>query len=269
VTEASLAAVGGHAPTQELLGIPITALTEEQVLDLVDRAVETRTPLRIGVVNAAKIVNMRRDPVLRRDVLSSDIILADGIAVVWAARALGSSLPERVAGISLMAGILRRGHARGYRVFCLGASGDVLERTVARMAARYPGVSIVGSQHGYFPPEQEEDVARAIAEARPDVLFVAMTSPRKEMFLARWSKHLDVPVFHGVGGSFDVVAGKVRRAPPAWQRKGLEWLYRMLQEPKRLTRRYLVTNTLFCGMVLSALLRRRFPQRGERSGALR
>jgi N-acetylglucosaminyldiphosphoundecaprenol N-acetyl-beta-D-mannosaminyltransferase len=196
-------------------------------------------------------------------VLASDVILADGIAVVWAARLLGAPLPERVAGINLMAGILRRGQGRGYRVFCLGASDDVLQRTVARMAARFPRVRIVGSHNGYFTEHEEEAVAQAIAEARPDVLFVAMTSPRKEMFLARWSKRLAVPVCHGVGGAFDVVAGKVRRAPIGWQRLGLEWLYRVLQEPGRLWRRYLVTNTLFCGLVLRALLRQRMagPQR--------
>lgn len=262
---ASAAVGAGESPTRELFGIPISPLTLEQALDRVDGAVAARAPLQIGVVNAAKIVNMRRDALLRRDVLSSDLILADGIAVVWAARALGLKLPERVAGINLMAGILRRGQARGYRVFCLGATDEVLERAATRMAARHPGIRIVGRQHGYFTEEEEEAVVRAIAEARPDVLFVAMTSPKKEMFLARWSKRLAVPVCHGVGGAFDVVAGKVRRAPPAWQRLGLEWLYRVLQEPGRLWKRYLVTNTLFCGMVLAALLRR-FPQRNLTAG---
>lgn len=256
MTSAGAAVALGAATVRELFGIPVSALTLEEVLDLVEHAVATRSPLQIGVVNAAKVVNMRRDPLLRSDVLASDIILADGIAVVWAARLLGAPLPERVAGINLMAGIMRRGHARGYRVFCLGASDEVLQRTVERMAARYPRVRIVGSHNGYFAEHEEAAVAQAIADARPDVLFVAMTSPRKEMFLARWSKRLAVPVCHGVGGAFDVVAGKVRRAPLSWQRLGLEWLYRVQQEPGRLWRRYLVTNTLFCGMVLRALLRR-------------
>ena len=256
MTSAGAAMAVAPAPVRDLFGIPVSALTLEEVLDLVDHAVATRTPLQIGVVNAAKVVNMGRDPLLRQDVLASDVILADGIAVVWAARVLGSPLPERVAGINLMAAIMRRGQARGYRVFCLGASDEVLQRTVARMAARYPRVRIVGSHNGYFTEPEEPAVAQAIAEARPDVLFVAMTSPRKEMFLARWCKRLAVPVCHGVGGAFDVVAGKVRRAPLSWQRLGLEWLYRVMQEPGRLWRRYLVTNTLFCGMVLRAMLRR-------------
>jgi len=233
-------------PVRELFGIPVAALTMDEALDLVDRAVQTRERLQIGVVNAAKIVNMRRERFLWEDVLSSDVILADGAPVVWASRMLGRPLPERVAGIDLMLGILERGRHRGYRVYCLGATQEVLGGAIARILAEYPGIELAGRHHGYFTPEEEPDLARDVAAARADVLFVAMTSPRKEEFLARWGRRLGVPVCHGVGGSFDVLAGKVRRAPPAWRRLGLEWLYRVKQEPRRLWRRYLVTNTLFC-----------------------
>jgi N-acetylglucosaminyldiphosphoundecaprenol N-acetyl-beta-D-mannosaminyltransferase len=246
---------------RELFGVPIAAATMEEALDRVEAAIAVRRRLQIGVVNAAKIVNMRRDPFLRDDVLSSDVIFADGMAVVWASRLLGRPLPERVAGIDLMKSILARGAAQGWRVFCLGATEEVLTRAVARMEADHPGVRIVGRQHGYYGPAEEDEVAAAIAAARPDVLLVAMTSPRKEQFLARWSALIGAPVCHGVGGSFDVLAGKVERAPEAWQRLGLEWLYRVKQEPRRLWRRYLVTNTLFCGMVVGQLLRRLWPGR--------
>jgi N-acetylglucosaminyldiphosphoundecaprenol N-acetyl-beta-D-mannosaminyltransferase len=250
------------APLQEsaatkvhLLDVPIDRLTMEGVLARVDEAILRRARLQIGVVNAAKLVNMRRDPLLRQDVLTSDLILADGASVVWASRLMGDPLPERVAGIDLMLAILRRGSARAYRVYCLGATQDVLDRAVDGMLAEFPGISIVGRRNGYFGADEEEGVARDVAAARPDVLFVAMTSPKKESFLRRWSPHMEVPVCHGVGGSFDVLAGKVRRAPLAWQRLGLEWLYRVLQEPRRLWKRYLVTNTTFCAMVLSEWLR--------------
>ncbi len=241
----------------EILGVPVDAVTTGQALDIVDRAIRERSGLHIGVVNAAKLVNMRRDSELRADVLSSDLILADGMAVVWASRVLRRSLPERVTGIDLMLGILGRGDARGYRVYCLGASDEVSRTVEQRIAEEFPGVRIVGRQHGYFTEEDEPGVAAAIKDSRPDVLLVAMTSPRKERFLARWSRELEVPVTHGVGGSFDVFAGKVARAPKGWQRAGLEWLYRVLQEPRRLWRRYLVTNTLFCLMVAGELLRPR------------
>lgn len=237
-----------------LLGVPIDRLTMEEVLARVDEAIERRSRLQIGVVNAAKLVKMRRDPLLRQDVLASDLILADGTSVVWASRLMGNPLPERVAGIDLMLAMLRRGAARGYRVYCLGATQDVLDRAVDRMLAEFAGIPIVGRRNGYFGADEEEGVARDVAAARPDILFVAMTSPKKEHFLARWSPRLQVPVCHGVGGSFDVLAGKVRRAPVAWQRLGLEWLYRVRQEPRRLWKRYLFTNTAFAAMVLSEWL---------------
>lgn len=238
----------------KLFGVPIDPLTMEEALTRVDQAIASRTRLQVGVVNAAKLVNMQRDPLLRGDVLTSDLILADGMSVVWASRILGQPLPERVAGIDLMLGILQRGSARGYRVYCLGATADVLEAVVARITADFPGVKVVGRRDGYFTTAEEAQVAEAVRDAQPDVLFVAMTSPKKENFLGRWGVSLGVPVCHGVGGSFDVLAGKVRRAPAIWQRTGLEWLYRVLQEPRRLWRRYLVTNALFCRLVFSEWL---------------
>lgn len=238
---------------RQLLGVPIADATLDDVLGLIDEAIASRTSLQIGVVNAAKLVNMRRDPTLRQDVLSSDIVLADGMSVVWASRLLRCPLPERVAGIDLMLGMLERGKERKYRVYCLGATTDVLNRVVECIGRDYPGVIVAGSQHGYFSAEEEEAVATSIRDASPDILLVAMSSPRKEQFLGRWGRRLDVPVCHGVGGSFDVVAGLVQRAPQVWQRLGLEWLYRTKQEPRRLWKRYLVTNTMFLWMVVTAL----------------
>jgi N-acetylglucosaminyldiphosphoundecaprenol N-acetyl-beta-D-mannosaminyltransferase len=242
---------------REILGVPVDALTMDDLLDRVHAAIMRRERLRIGVVNAAKLVNMRRDPVLLRDVLGSDVIVADGASVVWASRLLREPVPERVAGIDLMLGMLRRGDKHGYRVYCLGATPDVLRATVEAIRRDHPGVGIAGAHHGYFGESEEPGIAAAIAASSADILFVAMTSPKKEHFLARWGEGLGVPVCHGVGGSFDVLAGKVRRAPLAWQRLGLEWLYRVWQEPRRLWKRYLVTNSLFGAMVSVEIVRRR------------
>jgi N-acetylglucosaminyldiphosphoundecaprenol N-acetyl-beta-D-mannosaminyltransferase len=241
--------------TRDLFGVPVAAITMEGALGLVDQAVATRRPLQIGVVNAAKLVNMQRDGELRADVLSSDLVLADGMAVVWASRLLGRPLPERVAGIDLMMGMLARGHAARHRVYCLGATPEVLGGVLGRIKRDYPGLVIAGSHHGYFKDADEAAVAAHIAESRPDILLIAMTSPRKERFLARWSRELAVPVCHGVGGSFDVFAGYVQRAPDGWQRLGLEWLYRVKQEPRRLWKRYFTTNSAFIAMVAGALVR--------------
>lgn len=245
--------------TSDLFGISVAAITMDEVLPLVDAAVAERRPFQIGVVNAAKVVNMQRDPRLREDVLASDIVLADGMSLVWASRLIGRPLPERVAGIDLMFRLLERAAEKGHRVFCLGATQAVLDAAVANFRAAYPALIVAGTQHGYFSVEDEPRVARAIADSRADIVFIAMTSPRKEQFLAQWSRGLDVPVWHGVGGSFDVAAGKVERAPMLWQRLGLEWLYRVKQEPRRLWKRYLVTNTIFLRMLIREWLRRPAP----------
>ena len=236
--------------TVSLFGIPVQSATMNDVLDRVDKAIDTKSSMDIGVVNAAKIVNMQRDSELSEAVLSSDEIYADGMSVVWASRMLGTPLPERIAGIDLMHGILQRGQAHGYRIFCLGATKEVSDLVCRKFSDGYPGTVIVGARDGYFRSDEEEELAQSIRRAKVDVLFVAITSPKKERFMAQWSSVMQVPVVHGVGGSFDVVAGVVKRAPVSWQRLGLEWLYRVFQEPRRLWKRYLVTNLKFLWLVI-------------------
>ena len=241
-----------------ILGIGVHAATMEQALDAIDEAIKSKQRLMVGVVNAAKMTNMHKNPELFEDVTGSDLVLADGMSVVYASRVLGASLPERVTGIDLMDGILERGSREGYRVYCLGAKEEISETVVERFRERYPGVNIVGRRNGYFSDEEEEQIAREIGSLDVDVLFVAITSPKKERFMARWAGQLNTTVVHGVGGSFDVVAGFVERAPERWQRLGLEWLYRVKQEPGRLWKRYLVTNLAFTRMVLTAWIGRLF-----------
>jgi len=240
-------------PVSKLFGIPINAVTMAQVLDCIHESISRREKLQIGVVNAAKVVNMQRNPILGKDVLASDIILADGVSVVWASRILRKPLPERIAGIDLMYGLLEQGNRYGYRVYCLGATEEVSRKVADRIAQDYPRVVLAGRRNGYFTDDEEEGIAESIANSRADILFVAITSPKKENFLARWSEKMGVPICHGVGGSFDVMAGKVQRAPEIWQRLGLEWLYRVKQEPRRLWKRYFVTNVLFVKMIVKEL----------------
>jgi len=237
-------------PAHHLFDVRIDALSTAEVLHVAEEAIARRQRLLIGVVNAAKLVNMRKDESLRRAVLGADMILADGMSVVWACWLLRRRLPERVAGIDLMVRLLERAHEKRYRVYCLGATQEVLDTVARRIEREYPNATIVGARHGYFSDDEEAGIAEQIAVARPDILFAAMSSPKKERFLARWGLHMNVPVCHGVGGAFDVMAGKVKRAPAAWQRCGMEWLYRVVQEPGRMWRRYLVTNTAF--MILLA-----------------
>jgi N-acetylglucosaminyldiphosphoundecaprenol N-acetyl-beta-D-mannosaminyltransferase len=233
----------------DLFGIAVAAITMEDVLPMVDAAIAERRPFQIGVVNAAKVVNMQRDPGLRDDVLASDIVLADGMSLVWASRLLGCPLPERVAGIDLMFRLLERAAAKGHRVFCLGATQQVLDAAVANFRAAYPGVTIAGTQHGYFNDEQMPAVVKEIRDARADVLFVALGAPRQERWINSFAKDAGATVTLGVGGLFDYYSGNIPRAP-AWIRGlGLEWLFRLIQEPGRLWKRYLVGNWMFLGRI--------------------
>ncbi len=243
----------GPDTVRDLFGLPVNALTMNQVMARVHRAIDRKALLHIGVISASKVANMRRNAELREAVLQSDIILADGMSVVWASKVLRKPLPERIAGIDLMTEILRTGNDRGDRVYCFGATDEVLEAVKKHFASQYPGIVIAGSHNGYYDADEEPNIAHDIAESDADVLFVAMSSPMKEQFLARYASQINISVTHGVGGSFDVVAGKVKRAPRIWQKLGCEWLYRVIQEPGRMWKRYLVTNTIFIMMFIGEL----------------
>ena len=237
-------------PPPLLFGLPIDGLSMDEAVDRCQQAVQTREPLLIGVLNAAKIVNLRRDPSLCDALLDCNMLLADGQAVVWASRLLGKPLPERVAGIDLFEELLELAHRQQRGIYLLGAKPEVLAALQRKIGERWPGLRIVGSHDGYFSDEQAVQIASEIQYSGADMLFLGMASPKKEIFLKRFQHQLNVPVLHGVGGSFDVLSGLTRRAPRAWQRLGLEWAYRLLQEPGRLWKRYLVTNSAFIALTL-------------------
>lgn len=243
-----------HIETASVLDVPIHCLRMREVVRLATDAIERGEALRIGVVNASKMVTMREDTELDADVRSSDLILADGMSIVWASRLTGNGLPERVAGIDLMLELLQACNTLRRSVFFFGATDAVLQKVLERVEREHPNLIVAGQRNGYFSRDDEADIALQIANARPDVLLVAISSPIKERFMARWGKQLNATVIHGVGGSFDVYAGKTERAPHWMQRWGLEWLFRVLQEPRRMWKRYLVTNTKFVLRFCSSLL---------------
>ncbi|PFG38835.1 N-acetylglucosaminyldiphosphoundecaprenol N-acetyl-beta-D-mannosaminyltransferase [Georgenia soli] len=254
------------ASTRLLFGLPLDAATRADVVAECSNALSERRRLLIGVLNAAKVVNLRRDPLLRDSLLDCDLLLADGQSVVWASHLLGSPLPERVAGIDLFVALLELAEQQSYSVYLLGARREVLDRLLGNLEERYPNLRIAGARDGYFSDDEAADVAREIRDSGADMLFLGMVSPKKEIFLASHGSTLGVPVLHGVGGSFDVLAGITRRAPERWQRLGLEWAYRLLQEPRRMWRRYLRTNTGFLLLLLRELIRPAAPlQRAVRS----
>lgn len=206
------------------------------------------------VVNVAKLVNMRNDSQLKESVHSCDIINIDGMGVVLGARFLGHAVPERVAGVDLFHELLAMSAASNFPVFLLGAKEDVLALAVQKVQAQYPALKIAGYHHGYFW-DDEAAMVETIRASGARLLFVAITSPKKENFINRWRDQLGVDFVMGVGGTFDVVAGKVKRAPQWMQKWGMEWLYRVIQEPGRMWKRYLITNCTFAWLLIKNKLK--------------
>jgi N-acetylglucosaminyldiphosphoundecaprenol N-acetyl-beta-D-mannosaminyltransferase len=242
-----------------VLGCEIDRLDMDETLLRCEQLIETGDFVQHVSINTAKLVMLHDDRRLREIVSRCGLINADGQGPVWASRLLGDPLPGRVPGIDLMMRLLALAEEKGYRVYILGARPEVLERAVARLSQDRPKLAIAGYRDGYFRGPETEAVRAEIRASRADILFVAISSPLKEYFLGEHGADLGVRFAMGVGGAIDVVAGVTRRAPNLLQRLGLEWLFRLLQEPGRLGPRYLVTNTRFAAMLARELLSRSKP----------
>jgi len=240
-----------------VLGCEIDALTMEETVGRCDELVLAGGFAQHMAINAAKVVKLREDEKLRTITNRCELINADGAAVVWASRMVGAPLPERVAGIDLMHRLMGLAAEKGYPIFILGAKQEVLETAVANLRAAHPSLQVAGYRNGYFAEEETAAVVQEIHDSGAKLLFVAMTTPRKEYFLGEHGPTMGVPFVMGVGGAIDVVAGLTRRAGPVWQKLGLEWLYRLLQEPRRMFGRYARTNTAFIVLLGRELLQRR------------
>ncbi len=234
-------------PRVELFGVSVDAVTLDQAVTTARELVEEGSPHQHVVLNAAKVVAMQDDPSLREVISSCSMINADGISIVLASRILRRRLPERVAGIDLFQHLLAAAEADGKGVYLLGARQTVLDDLVVELERRHPRLRIVGTHDGYWSDDAE--VVAAVREAAPDYLFLAIPSPRKEFWLNDHLDDLGVPFVMGVGGSFDVLAGLVSRAPAWAQRIGMEWAWRLGQEPRRMWKRYLVGNSRFISLV--------------------
>jgi len=233
-----------------VMNSPMDSGTMTETVDLIKSRISDKQFTQHVVVNVAKIVNMRKDKALSESVTECDIINIDGMGVVWGARFLGHQVPERVAGVDLFHALNAMAEDESFPVFYLGAEERIVQETAARMQKKHPNLSIAGTHHGYFW-DDEESVVQLIKQSGARLLFVAITSPKKENFINKWRDQLGVDFVMGVGGTFDVVAGKVNRAPSWMQKYGLEWLYRVIQEPRRMWKRYLVTNSKFAWLLLT------------------
>jgi N-acetylglucosaminyldiphosphoundecaprenol N-acetyl-beta-D-mannosaminyltransferase len=238
--------------------IPVDSLTMAETIHIIDRSIIEKKPIHHVVINAAKVVNAQKDMELKESIVNCDIINADGQAIVWASRLFNTPLPERVAGIDLMESLVKLAAQKGYRVFFLGAKEEIVNQVVNFYTSEYSKDIIAGYRNGYFKKDEEPAVAKQIADSNADILFVAMSSPKKEIFLNTYKDMIKAPFIMGVGGSFDVVAGFVKRAPLWMQKSGLEWFYRVIQEPKRMWKRYLFGNSEFIYIVLKEKWKRMF-----------
>jgi N-acetylglucosaminyldiphosphoundecaprenol N-acetyl-beta-D-mannosaminyltransferase len=240
----------GYYPARiEIMGAPIDPYTMEQTVSKTKDFVESGVFAHLAGVNADKLLQMRSDPMMDRTIRRCEIVNADGASMVAAGRKLGVDVPERVTGIDLMHELCRLSQSEGYRVFLLGATRDTVRVARRKLEESYPGLDICGIMDGYFDDEDFSAVGEEVASSRPDIVFVGITSPKKEHVIEHFRLMGLKGVYVGVGGSFDVISGSIPRAPLWMQRVGLEWLFRMMKEPRRLMRRYVVGNVRFIRLV--------------------
>lgn len=240
----------------EMMGCQIDNLTMEETLQTVEGFIKSGTPHQHVVVNVDKLVKASNDPELRRIINECALINVDGMPVVWASRLLGKGLKARVAGVDLFEKLMQRSADKGWRVFLLGAREDVVSGVKAAYEVKYPGLTVAGYRNGYWKPEEEAGVVAQIAAAKADLLFVAISSPKKEHFLGQYQAEMKIPFAMGVGGTFDVAVGRVKRAPVWMQNAGMEWFYRFLQEPRRMFKRYFIDDMAFFGLLVKEFFQR-------------
>lgn len=228
--------IQGKVPVVSIFGIPISKMGFQDTIRWLTEAVASGRPHQIITANPIMVMAALRDPAYFAMMKRAELIVPDGAGIVWAAGYVGNPVAERVPGIELMQEMLRIGETRGWKVFILGASAEVIQAAAERIRADHPKLRLVGARNGYFGPEQDEEVIAEIRQASPDLLFVGRSAPTQEPWIDRFKEQLNVPVMMGVGGSFDILSGKLKRAPKLFRQLKLEWFYRLLQEPYRAKR---------------------------------
>ncbi|HWD40124.1 MAG TPA: WecB/TagA/CpsF family glycosyltransferase [Fimbriimonas sp.] len=218
----------------QVLGVGIDPITMDECIARIAEFDRTEQPHLIVTADSSGIVQAQTDPQLMELYRSADLVTPDSVGVLWAAKRNGQPLPERVSGVDILERVCKRSSEVGWRIFLLGAAPGIAEQAAERLRLKYPGCNIVGTRHGYFPAESDLVVAAEIAEAKPDVLFVGMGIPRQEKFIRATQHVIGAKTSMGVGGSFDVFSGKVKRAPMAFRKMKLEWLWRLMQDPRKI-----------------------------------
>jgi N-acetylglucosaminyldiphosphoundecaprenol N-acetyl-beta-D-mannosaminyltransferase len=234
-----------------LFDIPIDALTMDQTIVIIDNSIKNGVQIVQNSINANKVVLMKKDSRLKKSLLEADIVNADGQSIVWSSKILKKPLPQRVAGIDLMANIMRLASINQYKVYLLGAKEEVVANVCHHYNYLYNTKIVVGYRNGYYQKEEEPIIIEGIRKSGAQILFIAIPSPQKELFIQKYRGQLpNVSFMMGVGGSFDVVSGKISRAPKWMQKLGLEWFYRLVQEPGKMWHRYLIGNISYLILLL-------------------
>lgn len=238
-----------------MLDTIIDVLNMDETVKLVNQYIQTKTPLHLMGVNADKINELNSNPLMKDIVNKCGVINADGASVVLASMFLKKKLPERVAGIDLMIKLVELCEKENYSVYLLGAKQSVVEQTSKVLKSKYKKINICGIHNGYFKEDEWKDISKEIKKLKPDIVFVGITSPTKEYLIEYLQNDGNKSVFMGVGGSFDVISGNIPRAPKWMQEHSLEWLFRVIQEPRRLFKRYFVGNFKFMKLVIKEKLK--------------
>lgn len=232
-----------------ILNSYVNSLTMEETVSEIEKIIIKKKPTQHVVINASKIVQMEKKPKLKSIVNNCPIINADGASILLASKILGVTLPERVTGIDLFYELLKLSNQKRYKIFLFGATENVVFKVNNIIKKKYPYLEIVGYRNGYFSDDDERGIVEKIRMSNADIVFVAFSSPKKEYWINKYLDQMNVPFVMGVGGSFDVIAGTTRRAPLWMQKHGLEWLFRFVQEPQRMWKRYFIGNVTFVALI--------------------
>ena len=220
----------------ELLGVPIDRVSISETLDRIEAFIESGRPHLVVTADATAVVIAQSNHDFLKLVKNADLVTPDGNGILWAGKHLGHQFPERVSGVDIMDHVCQLSAQKSYRLFLLGAEPGIAKQAGEQLTKKYPGCNVVGSHDGYFSKDRDFDVAKEIAETKPDVLFVAMGMPRQEQFIRATQHIIQAKVSMGVGGSLDVFSGKTKRAPDLFQRLKLEWLWRLILNPRKISK---------------------------------
>lgn len=225
-----------EVPSVSIYGIPFSKMGMEDTVQYLTKRIEAGEQTHVITANPIMVMAALENPAYKNMMKKADIIVPDGVGVVWAAQKCGDPVAERIAGIELMENLMKQGEPRRWKAYLLGTTQEIIDAAAEKLQLQFPQVKIVGARNGFFGADEDLEVVEAIRQQQPQLLFVARGADTQEPWIVKYREQLGVPLIMGVGGSFDVISGKLKRAPVFVQKMKLEWLFRLLQEPKRFGR---------------------------------